>query len=368
MDQPATAIRHRETPGPRPRRASLIWLIGALLLAYSTAIAVTGGIDVTLAGVRIRSRTWQRPAMLAIACLATVAIADRRRAAVLTRRAVQGAARVWAGAIGAHLSTGRRGDCRARDVVCRADVFYVRRRRCRLVRIPEPGAAFFTRPQRRRFAAAGFLARWHRQAGAARIPSHARSPASRSDLPAWLSVVDGAGVPDSRTRAAPGRAALRRTDRVVDVCAGAQAPAAGGWRSGCVAGLGQSHVPVSARATDERRSGHGGLVAGAVSGPRRDDGQRGRCRSGCERRNSHSSEPDAARTSRLEHVPARRTRRQPLVACGRVSDRDPSVRCHPRGDSVDSVWIPARVRLRIERRICSDWRTSGPTSIVIRAG
>ena len=101
MDQPATAIRHRETPGPRPRRASLIWLIGALLLAYSTAIAVTGGIDVTLAGVRIRSRTWQRPAMLAIACLATVAIADRRRAAVLTRRAVQGAARVWAGAIGA---------------------------------------------------------------------------------------------------------------------------------------------------------------------------------------------------------------------------------------------------------------------------
>ncbi len=95
MDESVTVVRHRETPAPRPRRASLLWLIGAVLLAYSVAIAVTGGIDVVLLGLRIRSRTWQRPALLAIACLATVAIADRRRASVLARRARAAAARMW---------------------------------------------------------------------------------------------------------------------------------------------------------------------------------------------------------------------------------------------------------------------------------
>ena len=99
MDQPAPTIRHRKLPAPRPRRASLLWLLGALLLAYSTVIAVTGGIDVMVAGVRIRSRTWQRPVMLAIVCLATVAIADRRRASVLARRAPAAAARSWVTAL-----------------------------------------------------------------------------------------------------------------------------------------------------------------------------------------------------------------------------------------------------------------------------
>src|SRR4029453_4994938 len=83
MDQSAPTIRHPKLPAPRPRRPSLLWLLGAVLLAYSPVIAATGGIDVMVAGVRIRSRTWQRPVMLAIVCLATVDIGDRRRGRLL---------------------------------------------------------------------------------------------------------------------------------------------------------------------------------------------------------------------------------------------------------------------------------------------
>ena len=84
-------------PSPRPRRASLLWAAAVLLLVYSAAIALTGGLDLTIAGLRVRSRTWQRPALLGVALLVAVAVADRRRAAVVARQArrrFQG----WAGA------------------------------------------------------------------------------------------------------------------------------------------------------------------------------------------------------------------------------------------------------------------------------
>jgi hypothetical protein len=50
-----------------------------LLLTYSIVIAWSGGIDFTLAGIRLRSRTWQRPAVPGLLCLVIVAIVDRRR-------------------------------------------------------------------------------------------------------------------------------------------------------------------------------------------------------------------------------------------------------------------------------------------------
>ena len=99
MDPLGTTVRPTATPAPRPRRASLLWLIGAILLVYSIAIAVTGGLDVTLGGLRVRSRTWQRPAILAVTCLAIVAVADRRRASVQARRAAAAAAGAWVGAV-----------------------------------------------------------------------------------------------------------------------------------------------------------------------------------------------------------------------------------------------------------------------------
>ena len=65
------------------RRARLLWIAGAILVVYAGIIAATNGFDVTVAGIRIRSRTWQRPGLLAVAALAVAAIADRRRAAAL---------------------------------------------------------------------------------------------------------------------------------------------------------------------------------------------------------------------------------------------------------------------------------------------
>jgi len=94
------ATRHRHGPSPR-RRTAALWLIGALVLVYSGVIAATGGIDLTVGGLRIRSRTWQRPAGLGLACLAVVAVADRRRAIAVSRQLGIAAAhaldRLWLG-------------------------------------------------------------------------------------------------------------------------------------------------------------------------------------------------------------------------------------------------------------------------------
>jgi hypothetical protein len=89
-------------PGaPRPelssvrwRFATTLWVAGAVLLVYSLAIGSTGGIDFTFAGVRLRSRSWQRPALLAFLCLAVVTAIDRRHA---WRTAGRISSRVWLG-------------------------------------------------------------------------------------------------------------------------------------------------------------------------------------------------------------------------------------------------------------------------------
>ena len=84
---------NRELPAARPRWASLLWAVGAVLLAYSAILAATGGIDVTLGGLRLRSRTWQRPALVGLACLLAVAVADRRRAQRVVRHGAAATAR-----------------------------------------------------------------------------------------------------------------------------------------------------------------------------------------------------------------------------------------------------------------------------------
>jgi hypothetical protein len=62
-------------------------LIGAVALgAYAAAIAVTGGFDVRLGGIRVRSHAWMRPALPALA-LAVIfaALARDRVVAALAR-------------------------------------------------------------------------------------------------------------------------------------------------------------------------------------------------------------------------------------------------------------------------------------------
>lgn len=93
MNQPIAVRGPDRHPAPRPRRASLLWLIGAGLLVYSIAIEVTGGIDVTIAALRIRSRSWERPAALGALCILAVAVSDRRRASSILQDIVQSAGR-----------------------------------------------------------------------------------------------------------------------------------------------------------------------------------------------------------------------------------------------------------------------------------
>jgi len=56
---------------------------------------VTGGIDVTLAAVRFRSRSWERPALLGALCLLVIAAIDRRHAAHVTRQVLYQTWRAW---------------------------------------------------------------------------------------------------------------------------------------------------------------------------------------------------------------------------------------------------------------------------------
>jgi hypothetical protein len=73
--------------------------LGAALLVYSAILALTGGIDLTVGGLRIRSRSWQRPAAVGLACVLVIGVADRRRAWTVIRHLAGATAsamdRIW---------------------------------------------------------------------------------------------------------------------------------------------------------------------------------------------------------------------------------------------------------------------------------
>lgn len=81
------------------RYATAVWTAGALLLVYSLVIAWTGGFDLTFAGIRFRSRTWQRPALIGFLTIAIVARVDRRRARYVTATLAARAWRRWSAAV-----------------------------------------------------------------------------------------------------------------------------------------------------------------------------------------------------------------------------------------------------------------------------
>jgi dolichyl-phosphate-mannose-protein mannosyltransferase len=89
------APRPELSDSARWRYAKTLWIAGAALLAYSLTIALTGGIDFTLASVRLRSRSWQRPALLGFLCVAIVATVDRRRAWRVAGQVINGVWRAW---------------------------------------------------------------------------------------------------------------------------------------------------------------------------------------------------------------------------------------------------------------------------------
>lgn len=65
------------------------WLIAATLIAaaYTMAVALTGGFDIRVAGIRVRSQSWGRPAVLAIAGAILLAVIARDRIAAMSLRA-----------------------------------------------------------------------------------------------------------------------------------------------------------------------------------------------------------------------------------------------------------------------------------------
>jgi hypothetical protein len=92
----------------RGRRAAR-WALGATLAAaaYAAAVVWSGGFDVRLAGIRVRSHDWVRPALAAVAGASWLAVTRRRRLSTLSTyawnaaaggsaaRALTGAAAVW---------------------------------------------------------------------------------------------------------------------------------------------------------------------------------------------------------------------------------------------------------------------------------
>jgi len=74
----------RGRKGSRARLATTVLISAVALGAYAAAIAVTGGFDVRLGGVRLRSHSWLRPALPALAlALIFVGIARERVGSIL---------------------------------------------------------------------------------------------------------------------------------------------------------------------------------------------------------------------------------------------------------------------------------------------
>ena len=67
----------------------IAWLIAATLIAaaYTMAVALTGGFDLRVAGIRLRSQSWGRPLVLAIAGAILLAVVARDRLAAMSLRA-----------------------------------------------------------------------------------------------------------------------------------------------------------------------------------------------------------------------------------------------------------------------------------------
>jgi hypothetical protein len=107
--------------GPTTRRfGHLATVIGAVtigLVAYALMVAWTGGFDARLAGIRIRSRQWERPALFAVAGFAWLLYLGRRRTlealasawhvadGARGASALAGAAAVWTLAAGLYFGT-----------------------------------------------------------------------------------------------------------------------------------------------------------------------------------------------------------------------------------------------------------------------
>ena len=74
MTQPGAPTRDRLEP----------WLLAVTLIAagYAVAIAATGGFDIDVAGLRLRSRSWLRPALVASAGAVILALVARARIAL----------------------------------------------------------------------------------------------------------------------------------------------------------------------------------------------------------------------------------------------------------------------------------------------
>jgi hypothetical protein len=74
--------------GRRTRKDDLIpWLAAAVALAtaYAMVIAATGGFTVQIAGFRVRSRAWERPALLALGGAFVLALIAQARVAAIAR-------------------------------------------------------------------------------------------------------------------------------------------------------------------------------------------------------------------------------------------------------------------------------------------
>ncbi|HMF61527.1 MAG TPA: hypothetical protein VK595_14200, partial [Vicinamibacterales bacterium] len=99
------------------RLETALTVLTVAVAAYALVVAWTGGFDARLAGVRIRSRQWERPALIAVAGSAWLLYLVRRRTAVVFVRVwhvtdgargasvMAGVAAVWTLAAGLHFGT-----------------------------------------------------------------------------------------------------------------------------------------------------------------------------------------------------------------------------------------------------------------------
>ena len=175
-------------PGPRAGRmtrrprGALLLLLAGVAAVFAAFVAATGGIDTRIAGIAVRSRSWERPAtvafVLALAGLYAVRQTLRSWGPLASRLGGPGARRVGA--------------------VRRAVLRHLCGRRRRLVRLPVAGAVVRAGPPHRHHAAARGL-RLARRSGdvdATGLHAERRAGRARARLPARPLADDGAADAD----------------------------------------------------------------------------------------------------------------------------------------------------------------------------
>ena len=229
----------------RPRGA-LLFLLAGVLAVFAAFVAATGGIDTRIAGIAVRSRSWERPATVAfvLALAGLYAVRQTLRSwGPLASRAVVPVLVAWALFAALCFGTYAAGGADSFGYLSQAKLF-------------AQGRLTGTMPRHKGFD-------WPDVPATLTPLAYTRNAVARrarARLPARPLADDGAADADPRERGVPAGAVVCRVDRLAHGCARAPSCRAGGRGARGAARRREPDVSAAGGTADERRAGRRALA------------------------------------------------------------------------------------------------------------